>query len=111
MSPPTALRRALRFTLALAALPSAAALGAALGCGPNQSVGWICLNPTTGKEDGSIYDASHYVNGVLDPCNCYDPCGPAKSCPIVVDAGPLQAGCDADGGADAGDSGAGGAGW
>jgi hypothetical protein len=39
------------------------------------------------------------VNGVFDPCHCYDPCGPSKECPIVVDAGPTPPGCDAgDGG-------------
>jgi hypothetical protein len=66
---------------------------------------WVCLNPITGKDDLSIYDANHYVGGVFDPCNCYDPCGPQKTCPIVVDAGPAPPGCDVDGGADAGDGG------
>jgi hypothetical protein len=56
---------------------------------------WICLNPVTGKEDGSIHDDNHYVNGVFDPCHCYDPCGPENTCPDVVDAGPLPPGCDA----------------
>ena len=98
-SPPTH-RRVLRFALVGAALLATATLGAAVGCGPDQSVGWICLNPVTGKIDGSYYNANHYVNGVFDPCNCYDPCGPAKSCPILVDAGPPALGCDAgdDGG-------------
>ncbi len=62
-------------------------VGAAAGCGDNQVI-WLCLNPATGKEDGSIGDDSHYVNGVYDPCHCYDPGGPSKACPIVVDAGP-----------------------
>jgi hypothetical protein len=60
---------------------------------------WVCLNPATGKVDDAPYDDNHYVNGVFDPCHCYDPCGPEKSCPIVVDAGPPAPGCDAgDGG-------------
>src|SRR5262249_7343138 len=63
---------------------------------------WICLNPATGKEDGSIYDSTHYVHGEADPCHCYDPCGPSKSCPIVVDAGPPAPDCGAP---DAGDGG------
>jgi hypothetical protein len=88
------LRCALRFAAALAALLATVTLGALVGCGPDQGVVWICLNPVTGKEDGSIYDANHAVNGVADPCHCYDPCGPEKSCPIVVDAGPLGPGCD-----------------
>jgi hypothetical protein len=95
------LRRVL--CLALVAAPLAfAVLGVAAGCGPNQSVFWVCLNPVTGKEDGSIFDANHFVDGVADPCHCYDPCGPEKSCPIVVDAGPPAPGCDAGTNADAG---------
>ncbi len=61
----------------------------------------------TGKIDGSFYDANHYVNGVLDPCHCYDPCGPEASCPIVVDAGPLPPGCDAGTGTGGGTGGGG----
>ena len=55
------------------------------------------LDPATGKESNVDYDPNHYVGGVFDPCNCYDPCGPSKACPIVVDAGPppLDAMCDA----------------
>jgi hypothetical protein len=85
----------LRFAAALAALLTSAGLGTVVGCGPDQSTFWLCLNPVTGKEDGAIYDANHVVNGVPDPCHCYDPCGPAKTCPIVVDAGPPGLGCDA----------------
>ena len=48
---------------------------------------WVCLNPVTGFEDGSVFDADHYSNGVFDPCHCYDPEGPSKACPIPVDAG------------------------
>jgi hypothetical protein len=81
---------------------AAGVFSASVGCGPDQSVGWICLNPVTGKIDGSIFDANHFVDGMADPCHCYDPCGPEKSCPIVVDAGPPGPGCDADAG-DAGD--------
>jgi hypothetical protein len=99
MRPPLTSRRALRFALALGALGGAAVLGAAVGCGPDVQRVWICLNPATGKEDGTIGDATHYVNGVFDPCHCYDPCGPSKECPDVEDAGPLPPGCDAgDGG-------------
>jgi hypothetical protein len=97
-------RRALRFAVVLAALLAVAAFGADVGCGPDETEVWLCLNPVTGKEDVNIYDASHYVNGVFDPCHCYDPCGPTKSCPIVVDAGPLPPGCDTGDG-DAGDGG------
>jgi hypothetical protein len=90
-------RRALRFAIAAAALVSAAGLGAAVGCGPDQTTVWFCLNPVTGKEGDAPYDATHYVNGVFDPCHCYDPCGPERTCPIVVlDAGsPSSPGCDA----------------
>jgi hypothetical protein len=96
----------LRFALAAAALLSAAVLGAAVGCGPDQHMVWFCLNPATGKVDGAPYDTTHYVNGVFDPCHCYDPCGPEKSCPITVDAGPPppDAMCEAGDG-DAGDDG------
>jgi hypothetical protein len=62
---------------------------------------WLCLNPVTGKEDATVGDPDHFVNGAADPCHCYDPCGPSKECPISVDAGPPPVGCDAgdDGGA------------
>jgi hypothetical protein len=89
-----------RRVVALAVLLAFGAICAFVGCGPDQSTFWLCLNPVTGKEDGTIYDADHYVDGVLDPCNCYDPCGPEKTCPITVDAGPPGPGC-----ADAGDGG------
>jgi hypothetical protein len=88
--------------MALAALIASVTIGIAVGCGPNQSVGWICLNPVTHKEDGSVYDATHYVGGEPDPCHCYDPCGPSESCPIVVDAGPPGPDCSTP---DAGDGG------
>jgi hypothetical protein len=78
---------------ALAVPIVSAALGAA-GCGPVEDMFWVCQNPITGKDDGNIYDATHYVNGQPDPCHCYDPCGPAETCPIVVDAGPPVPGCD-----------------
>jgi hypothetical protein len=70
------------------------------GCGPDQSFLWLCLNPVTGKEDEQIYDANNYFDGQPDPCHCFDKCGPSKSCPIVVDAGPppADAGCMEDGG-------------
>ena len=94
----------MRFAIAAAivALLAAGLFGA--GCGPDQMRIWVCLNPVTGKEDGSIFDSSHFVNGTPDPCHCYDPCGPLKTCPDVVDAGPLPLGCDAGAG-DAGDGG------
>jgi hypothetical protein len=77
---------ALRFSAAVTTV--AGILAAALGsCGNNTEELWLCLNPVTGKEDNSVYDANHFVNGVADPCHCYDPGGPSKSCPIVVDAG------------------------
>jgi hypothetical protein len=88
--------------LTLAAVVVAGALGAVACFGPDVTEIWICLNPVTGKEDSSIYDSNHYVNGVFDPCHCYDPCGPEKSCPDVVDAGPRPPGCDGGGGGDGG---------
>lgn len=99
--------RPMRKNLALRALHFAfpvmtlGALGAFLdlGCVFGPEVFWVCLNPVTGKLDRTIYDENHFVNGVADPCHCYDPCGPEKTCPIEVDAGELGAGCDAgDGG-------------
>jgi hypothetical protein len=98
MRPPPLLPRALRFAVALAALAGSGMLGAAVGCGPDSHMVWFCLNPVTGKVDDSIYDSDHFVNGMADPCHCFDPCGPEKSCPIVVDAGPPGPGCDAGGG-------------
>jgi hypothetical protein len=86
--------RFLRAALALAVLGAAVGLGAAEGCGPDQNTFWVCLNPQTGKEDGSIYDANNFVDGMPDPCHCYDACGPAKTCPIPVDAGTPPSGCD-----------------
>jgi hypothetical protein len=97
MRPSPTPRRALRSAVALAAIVASGTLG--FFCGPEQDVVWICLNPVTGKLDDAPYDDNHYVNGVFDPCHCYDPCGPEKSCPGLVDAGPLPPGCDAgDGG-------------
>jgi hypothetical protein len=101
MRPPPPPHR-LRLALAVAVVLAVGVPVALAGCGPDQAYAWICLNPVTGKEDGSIYDYNNYVNGMADPCHCYDPCGPAKSCPIVVDAGPPGPGCDVS---DAGDGG------
>ncbi len=64
------------------------------GCGPNTDTSWLCLNPITGKEDGTVMDPTHYVNGVYDPCHCYDPSGPSKACPIVVPTMDVDAGSD-----------------
>jgi hypothetical protein len=89
--------------LAVAFAP--AVLGAPACLGPDQNVFWVCHNPVTGKDDGSIYDSSHVVNGVADPCHCYDPCGPQKTCPIEVDAGPPAPGCNTSDGGDAGNGG------
>jgi hypothetical protein len=101
MRPPPPLRR-LRLALAVAVALAAVQPGA-IGCfGPDVSIVWICLDPVTGKIDGSGYDPNHYVDGGFDPCHCYDPCGPEKSCPMLVDAGPLPPGCNAG---DAGDGG------
>jgi hypothetical protein len=105
---PYASRRVLRFAAVLVALAMPAALGEVACLGPDQNTVWLCLNPVTGHIDGTFYDSNHYVHGVFDPCHCYDPCGPLKSCPIDVDAGPPPSGCDA-GGSDA-DPGTGGAG-
>jgi hypothetical protein len=79
----------------LVVLGASALVGAAVGCGPDLHEVWVCQNPVTHKDDLSIYDPMHYVNGVFDPCHCYDPCGPQQTCPIVVDAGPSPLGCDA----------------
>jgi hypothetical protein len=90
-------RRALRFAVVATSLCALCTLGSL--CGTDHQELWFCLNPATGKLDGAPYDANHVVNGVFDPCHCYDPCGPQKSCPIIVDAGPLPPGCDGgDGG-------------
>jgi hypothetical protein len=95
--------KAPRLSAAATAVAAASALFVAgfFSCGAScgGSEVWLCLNPVTGKEDASVYDANHYVNGVLDPCHCYDPGGPSKSCPYEVDAGPDAAMGDA--GADA----------
>jgi hypothetical protein len=100
-SPPP--RRPLRGAVALAALFASGALGAIVACGPwGETEVWICLNPVTGKVDWNIHDDNHYVNGMADPCHCFDPCGPANTCPIVVDAGPPGPGCPVG---DAGDAG------
>lgn len=92
------LSAALRFAAVAAVVAPLAALAFG-GCGPNANEVWLCLDPVTGKESNAQYDPNHYVNGVFDPCHCYDPCGPQKTCPDVVDAGPLPPGCPAgDGG-------------
>ncbi|MFT3775158.1 MAG: hypothetical protein QM820_58165 [Minicystis sp.] len=89
----------LRHALGFAVVALAAAFGALVGCIPEEHMIWFCLNPVTGKVDDAPYDDHNWANGAPDPCHCYDACGPAKSCPIVVDAGPLPLGCDAgDGG-------------
>ncbi len=100
MFSPTTRRRALRFALA-ASIVVPVAIGAfGVGCGPDQTEVWFCLNPATGTETGAPYDANHYVDGVFDPCHCFDPCGEQKTCPITVDASapPADAGCMNDGG-------------
>jgi hypothetical protein len=100
------LRRSLRLDLrfaivAVVFVPLLPVAGAGVGCGPQQIAIWFCDNPDSGKLDPGMdppdYDANHYVGGVFDPCHCYDPCGPAPTCPIAVDAGPTPAGCDAGG--------------
>jgi hypothetical protein len=83
-------RLAVAVTLTVAGLAVLAIVGANVGCDP--LVIWVCNNRATGKSDATIWDADHYVNGVFDPCHCYDPCGPMPECPILVDAGPP---CDA----------------
>jgi hypothetical protein len=95
---------ALRLAAVLALVGVVAFIVIPSGCGMN-AVLWVCFDPGTGHE-GSYYDGNHYVNGVLDPCHCYDPCGPADTCPILIDAGPPGPGCDAGtGGAGVGDAG------
>jgi hypothetical protein len=91
--------RALRFALLAVVVCPLAAATFSTGCGPDQSVGWFCFDPGTGHL-GTYYDANHYVNGVFDPCHCYDPCGPADTCSILVDAStpPVDAGCMEDAG-------------
>ncbi len=90
------MRSVLRFAfwsaVPLATFLTASVLGVTAGCGEHVMV-WFCLNPVTGKVDDSIYDAENFVNGEPDPCHCYDPCGPAKTCPIEVDAGTVGPGC------------------
>jgi hypothetical protein len=100
--------RFLRAALLVVGLGTVAGLGAAAGCAPTNIVIWSCLNPATGKLDPNIYDPNHYVDGMADPCHCYDPCGPQKTCPIVVDAGPPSPGCDGGTGGGGGSSGGGG---
>ncbi len=91
--------RTLRFALPLLVVLLAFGALVAVACEPNNSTFWVCLNPVTGKLDGTIYDENNFVNGEADPCHCYDSCGPADTCPIVVDAGEPGPGCDAgDGG-------------
>jgi hypothetical protein len=94
--------RPLRLTLALACLAPAVLLWLGNGCGPDSQFFWVCLDPVTGKESSTYYDSTNYANGQPDPCHCYDKCGPAKTCPIVVDAGPPPPGCPTDGGTDGG---------
>jgi hypothetical protein len=110
MRKPSPARRAvvLRFALALVALPVvSAAIVAGGACDEGPTVGWLCLNPVTGKVDATVGDPNHYTGDVYDPCYCYSPCGPSKECPITVDAGPPPPGtvCDAGPDGDAGDDG------
>jgi hypothetical protein len=106
MGPPHTFSLGLRFALAATVVATVVASTASVigggGCGPDQTEVWFCLNAETGKLQDGTYDPNHYVNGVFDPCHCYDPCGPLKSCPDVVDSGPLPPGCDAGGGSDGG---------
>ena len=97
--------RFLRAAVVLVALAAVLVALAAVGCGPDVMNLWICINPATGKLDTSIGDPNHYVDGMADPCHCYDPCGPAPTCPFVVDAGPLPPGCDAGAGGTGADGG------
>ena len=85
----------LRFAFAVAVVAPLVAAAIGSGCGPGGIELRICLNPETGKIDTSIYDSTNFVNGEPDPCHCYDPCGPAKTCPVEVDAGMVPDGCDA----------------
>ncbi|MFT3776242.1 MAG: hypothetical protein QM820_63670 [Minicystis sp.] len=98
--PPPRRARPLHLAVALIGLTASLGLASAVGCGPfDKTMFWICLNAETGKLDDNTYDENNYANGEPDPCHCYDPCGPAKTCPIVVDAGPPAPVCDAgDGG-------------
>ena len=93
----------LRFALVVVALAATFTSVLGVGCGPDQQEIWVCFDPGTGHE-GTYHDNNHYVGGVFDPCHCYDPCGPADTCPFLVDAGPrpLDAGCNPG---DAGDGG------
>ena len=65
---------------------------------------WLCIDPATGRSDSnSPYDQAHYVNGVFDPCHCYDPCGELRQCPILVnDGGPAPGAVCPEAGGDAG---------
>jgi hypothetical protein len=101
--PPTTLRRVLCLAVAVVLVAPLAAGAFSVGCGPNQQAIWVCFDPGTGHE-GTYHDDNHYVGGVFDPCHCYDPCGPADTCPILVDAGPppADAGCDKSDGGDGG---------
>ena len=92
----------LRFSLAAFAASSLLAAAALGSCGINTEAIWICNNPATGKApDDAIYDPKHYVDGVFDPCHCYDPCGELPQCPILVnDGGPAPGAVCADAGTD-----------
>jgi len=97
MGKPALSRRTRRLQIGVAFV--AVAMGSTAGCGPDISMFWVCLSAETGKLDSKTFDANNYANGEPDPCHCYDACGPAKTCPIVVDAGPPGPGCDTgDGG-------------
>jgi hypothetical protein len=90
-------RSSLRFAVAGTFLCALCTLGSLCDQPPVNT--WICLNPATGRLDSSIGDWNHYAGGMYDPCHCYDPCGEAPTCPLLVDAGTPGPGCDAgDGG-------------
>jgi hypothetical protein len=82
----SALRLSAAAAVTVAAVTASMLAGSAVGCGDEQEV-WVCDNPWTGKADQNFYDSKHFVGGVFDPCHCYDPSGPARTCPILVDAG------------------------
>jgi hypothetical protein len=82
---------ALRLSVAAVVASSLLAAGTFASCGNNTFTDWACIDPATGKEDSNApYDPTHYVNGVFDPCHCYDPGGELPQCPILVDAGPAD---------------------
>ncbi len=87
----------LALRLSIAAAASTLLAAALTSCGPTTETTWSCIDPATGKEDSNApYDPTHYVDGVFDPCHCYDPGGELPQCPILVNGGPAKdAGQDA----------------